>query len=595
MIIKRIRKGQMRRRGTILRLAESVIVLSCYLVDAEPERLIESAHVRAMSNYVVDAKLMDELGISPGEKVEAFGALNLEGDRFEDWQIDMLAVSARCPRSHFPLDHWVLSWKAHEQPTREQAEESVGIFAEVMGIQECQMLWSLHTNTENWHLHILGNRVHPITGKMVQAGDGWDKDRMAQARAIIEERQGWEPEPGAKFVARSGAVYDVESGALLRTADGTQAPRNRRDNLGSLPGFDPALRERIVSSITEASDWHDLHARLRPLGVRYDRKGSGATITVGDDTHPASRFGRECSRTAVEARLGPFRPDPQRANAAFESYRQACRNELDRIRAAQAAELARLDDHLAAILSDIDPALPGFVAAAMGAAMRAEVASAKGAITTAFATTKDGFAKSRLGLEAWLTAGQPSAPAATMLPSIMLPGANVRGVSGAVPSSTTSLHHARDGWTTLYLDVDGRVVIEDHRCVIVVMNGDPKNIAIALEMAAARWKTVRVSGSSEYVRLSTELAAERGIVLVDHAGRRLLPEPKPAAVARAGVHRKPLAPVADAGPLPQRDPNWENVAAVSPHSLVPPSHEPEEDGPSVVDQASHLQRKGKAR
>ena len=63
-----------------------------------------------------------------GEKVEHRGALNLlniDHDGQVQEMIDLAEVARRSPQ---PVQHWILSWREGEQPTRAQADEAVGMF-----------------------------------------------------------------------------------------------------------------------------------------------------------------------------------------------------------------------------------------------------------------------------------------------------------------------------------------------------------------------------------------------------------------------------------------------------------------------------------
>ena len=84
--------------------------------------------------------------------------------------------------------------------------------------------------------------------------------------------------------------------AALRAAEISHPDRHRR-----WPR--PAIRA--------ATSWTDLHTRLAALGLRYQRKGSGAVLWVGDTAVKASQAGRDCSLLAVERRLGAYQPAPE--------------------------------------------------------------------------------------------------------------------------------------------------------------------------------------------------------------------------------------------------------------------------------------------
>src|SRR5690606_209437 len=207
----RIRSRERELRGSTRQLAARVLALSNYIVDADAEQLLQSARVAALSDYVLD---MDSNagGVSAGEKVDAFGSINLTGQALPEWQMEMLAVAARAPRSRNPVEHYVLSWQQGEHPDAPQAEEAARMFLETLGLERCQAIWALHANTDNDHIHIMVNRIDPATGRALQAGDGWDIDAAHKAIALIEERQGWAREEGALYFARQGELHDARSG-----------------------------------------------------------------------------------------------------------------------------------------------------------------------------------------------------------------------------------------------------------------------------------------------------------------------------------------------------------------------------------------------
>jgi hypothetical protein len=75
--------------------------------------------------------------------------------------IDLAEVARRSPQLE---QHWILSWREGEQPTRVQADEAVGMYLAEMGLGEHQAVYALHRDTHNCHVHVAINRVHPTKG-----------------------------------------------------------------------------------------------------------------------------------------------------------------------------------------------------------------------------------------------------------------------------------------------------------------------------------------------------------------------------------------------------------------------------------------------
>jgi hypothetical protein len=217
VIAHRLRRGRKRARGTVLQLAARVVALSNYLVDADPDKLRELQRVSSLALHSQDLGVG---GVIPGEKVIAFGSRCFEGSSLADWQIEMIAVASRAPRSADPLEHVVLSFRCGEFPTAEQSEEAVSLFLDVLGGAECQAIWSLHGNTDNAHVHLLLNRIDPLSGRATSLGAGWDIDAMHRAVALIEAHQGWASERKSRYFVEDEQLVRRDTGEVVgRTSD----------------------------------------------------------------------------------------------------------------------------------------------------------------------------------------------------------------------------------------------------------------------------------------------------------------------------------------------------------------------------------------
>jgi hypothetical protein len=147
----------------------------------------------------------------------------------------MVALAAESVRSKNPVNHYIMSWREGEQPSPEQVEEAVSIFMEELGWKDHQAIYGLHADTDNIHLHIAINRVHPETLKIVKINRGFDIELAHKAIARIEHAQGWQREQNGRYqVLENGelgrAPYDPESRAsqtrsgTWRTAPGRSQP-----------------------------------------------------------------------------------------------------------------------------------------------------------------------------------------------------------------------------------------------------------------------------------------------------------------------------------------------------------------------------------
>jgi MobA/VirD2-like, nuclease domain/Large polyvalent protein-associated domain 7/TraI-like middle domain/RepB DNA-primase C-terminal helical domain len=260
----------------------------------------KASNMRALIDYIAGVTAGGD-----GEKVEHRGALNLLNIDHDGQVQEMIDLAEVARRSQQPVQHWILSWREGEQPTRAQADETVGMFLAEMGLGAHQAIYALHRDTHNWHVHIAVNRVHPATEKVVTVNNGFDLEIAHRAIARIEQRQGWEREArGLYAVGTDGRVDRVRP-----REQSERQPSDRARNLEERTGQRSAERIAIEAAgtiVRQAQSWRELHTALAAQGMRYEKKGSGALLWIGDQPVKASTAGRDCSMAALLGRLGDF-------------------------------------------------------------------------------------------------------------------------------------------------------------------------------------------------------------------------------------------------------------------------------------------------
>jgi hypothetical protein len=270
----------------------------------------KSVRVAGLVNYIAEPQRENGQ-----EKCIHSESLNFITTTLEGNILEMTALTQDAVRSKDPIDHWVLSWKSNEHPTVDQAREAVSIFAKHCGLEGHQMIWGLHDDTQNKHVHIAINRVHPDTLRVIEVNKGFDLNAAHQAIAIIEKKQGWTPEKNARFqvTAEAELVIDQQTKrpALLQAKDKSRQPGAKAKDMEVQTGEKSAQRigiEAAAPVIQQAASWKDLHFKLSELGMRYERKGSGAIIFIGDVPVKASDISRAASLTSLQKRFGAYQP-----------------------------------------------------------------------------------------------------------------------------------------------------------------------------------------------------------------------------------------------------------------------------------------------
>ena len=109
------------------------------------------------------------------------------------------------PRSRADKNyHLVVSFPEGEKPTRAQMEDIEDTLCAAIGFAEHQRVSATHQNTDNWHLHIAINKVHPRTFRNVEPWTDHYRLQECLRRAGNTARSGAH-EPWSRSVATVAA------------------------------------------------------------------------------------------------------------------------------------------------------------------------------------------------------------------------------------------------------------------------------------------------------------------------------------------------------------------------------------------------------
>ena len=239
------------------------------------------------------------------EKIAHAGSRNFMSGTHVGQKVEMILLAEESAHSKMPVSHWIFSWRENEQPTRQQVDELVDTFLGHMGLAEHQTVYGLHYNTQNYHVHIAVNRMHPGTLKVVQPFKGFDIEEAHKVVALVEHKQGWASEAYARYLT-------LENGELARNRV-KKPPQPRQEALSVERNTGEKSAQRIAQErghdiIKNATSWSELHQKLAAKGMRFEKKGSGAIVFVGDIAVKASSIDRDFGMSKLCKRLGEFVP-----------------------------------------------------------------------------------------------------------------------------------------------------------------------------------------------------------------------------------------------------------------------------------------------
>jgi len=267
-------------------------------------------------------------------------------------QLDGQKLTGR--KAENPVYNYVLAWAPDQNPDPSHmialAEKSLA----VLGLADHEALLVAHTDTDHMHLHVIANRVHPVTGLMAKMSkDQLLLSRFAQAyeeeggkiyceqrvinnraredgrwiKGHAEARQSTTPEYKAKRAARIAAQREAGKLAQRRRAGEEakrQAARNVQANFDNASAHDDRLyRAREIERppnqelLQARAAWADERTRQRTgkasgegakgqygLLSGREREEHGATQRQAlNDRHTEHRERLHELQAAVRARL----------------------------------------------------------------------------------------------------------------------------------------------------------------------------------------------------------------------------------------------------------------------------------------------------
>ncbi|BBF63912.1 TraI/MobA(P) family conjugative relaxase [Acidithiobacillus ferridurans] len=230
-----------------------------------------------------------------------------------------------------PVYHMVLSWRPEDIPKPGQIKDCVRHTLKALGMDECQVVWAIHRDTDDDHVHIAVNRVHPEKG-VVMGPPRRDYLIIDKAMRELEIKHGFARDngpfitldgKGGPQIVRMSRKERLEKG-LLKSGDEhgpamTQAAKAAERSQGA-PSFQewaqgtPARALRNVLSNPWAT-WQDVHTALAGHGMVIQPRGSGMVVSTTLESGrvlacQVSKLDRGFTKMKLEQHLGAFTPAP---------------------------------------------------------------------------------------------------------------------------------------------------------------------------------------------------------------------------------------------------------------------------------------------
>ncbi|SEA65162.1 TraI/MobA(P) family conjugative relaxase [Nitrosospira multiformis] len=239
---------------------------------------------------------------------------NCHQQEAQDAVLEVLATQLRNQRACSDKTyHLLISFPAGEQPTAEALRSIEDEVCNALGFGEHQRISAVHTDTDNLHIHVAINKIHPKT--LTIHNPYCDYKALGAVCERLEHVHG-----------------------LIHTNHHTIAPgaRNRALDVEYLAGVESLLgwiQRECLEDLRQTQSWGELHECLRRNGLTLQERGNGLMVSDQEGRMvKASSVARDLSRAQLEKRLGPFE--------AIDAQLQASRAQKGRVQKVEKVDRA---------------------------------------------------------------------------------------------------------------------------------------------------------------------------------------------------------------------------------------------------------------
>ena len=169
-------------------------------------------------------------------------------------------------------------------------------FAEALGLADHQRHCGVHVNTNNPHMHVAYNLIHPI--KLTRAEASWDYVKRERLCRELEKEYGLTRDRGRDDTLRGEALTPKAATFEARTGE------------LSFEGYAREQGADIMKALEEATSWMGVHETFALRGMEIRKRGAGlvAMNRYGRQTAKLSSIDRTLSLRTLEKRFGAFHP-----------------------------------------------------------------------------------------------------------------------------------------------------------------------------------------------------------------------------------------------------------------------------------------------
>ncbi len=184
--------------------------------------------------------------------------------------------------------HLIVSFRAGEKPDKDTLGAVEQRICAGLGYSEYQRVSAVHYDTDNLHIHIAINKIHPTKNTMHEPYQAYRT--MGDLCELLEGEYGL---GGDNHQARK------------RVSENRSDDMERHAGIESLVSW---IKRECLDDIRGAETWKDLHQVMNENGLEMRLRANGFVIESDDGTRiKASTVARDLSKAKMEDKLGTFK------------------------------------------------------------------------------------------------------------------------------------------------------------------------------------------------------------------------------------------------------------------------------------------------
>ena len=253
------------------------------IIKHVPMRSLRKSNVVSLVDYLTNTQ-------GRQERVGEITVSNCHSDRPDAASLEMLNTQSLNTRAKSDKTyHLIVSFRPGELPSAATVRAIEARVCHRLGFGEHQRMSVLHHDTNNVHLHLAINKIHPTRYTLYEPYKAY--------RAFGELCDSLEE---SFHLERDHHQVRKTSG------ENRASDMERQAGTESLIGW---MQRECLDHLRAAQSWSALHQVLRQHGLAIQPRGQGLVITDGQGTFVrASSVARDLSKQSLERRLGRFEP-----------------------------------------------------------------------------------------------------------------------------------------------------------------------------------------------------------------------------------------------------------------------------------------------